>query len=301
MPRPLWMYTLAHLARVALQRGLWSSGFKRRKCGCLEYWVREPTLGSNQVARRPIVLAHGIGIGASTYAPAVGYLVDLFGHESAIILPEFEFISTRITFEHPSSTAIVDALSQMVQIHSPDRTATFVGSSFGTIFVTWMIKRAPACVAAAFLADPVVFLLHSPELCRTVAYPRLDSAGAVLQNYFLVGELGIASTIHRHFWWFENVLWIEDIPEQLHGSVVVALGSNDFLVPAAAIQRYLSRRPDVVRLLYVEGGEHVQWLGMFDWARDQALDMFLQIHNNEGSEAKMGSQQGSQKDLDLES
>ena len=59
--------------------------------------------------------------------------------------------------------------------------ATFVGSSFGTIFLSWMLQRKPDIVAAAVLSDPVVFLLHHPSVCRHAAYPDINGPGALLQ------------------------------------------------------------------------------------------------------------------------
>ena len=33
----------------------------------------------------------------------------------------------------------------------------------------------------------------------------------------VASELHIANTLHRHFWWYESVLWLEDLPARLRG------------------------------------------------------------------------------------
>ena len=120
----------------------------------------------------------------------------------------------------------------------------------------------------------------------------------MLQRYCLVGELGAATTIMRHFWWHRNVLWLDDIPDRLKGRMVVAMGSKDFVAPADAVMRYLSLDSRVRTLLARGGqpsccllealhscmgdallaGEHVQWAGQSEQARNRALKMFAEIH-----------------------
>ena len=151
-----------------------------------------------------------------------------------------------------------------------------------------MINQCPQLVGSAFISDPVVFLLHWPDICRNVAYPDLTNCGKVLQRYCLVGELGAATTIMRHFWWHRNVLWLDDIPDRLKGRMVVAMGSKDFVAPADAVMRYLSLDSRVRTLLARGGqpsccllealhscmgdallaGEHVQWAGQSEQARN---------------------------------
>ena len=33
----------------------------------------------------------------------------------------------------------------------------------------------------------------------------------------VASELHIANTLHRHFWWYESVLWLEGLPARLRG------------------------------------------------------------------------------------
>jgi len=290
--RPLLLYTAVAAARLCMQQQLRLQGFKKRECGGIQYWQRDPDRQQGSSWHRPIVLLHGLGIGACSYAPVAAEMVRRYGQSSALILPEFDFIATSLVLRVPSSDQIVAALEQMVRLAcGADRKAeaTFVGSSFGTIFLSWMLQRKPDLVAAAVLSDPVVFLLHHPSVCRHAAYPDINGPGAVLQRYFLIGEIGIALTIHRHFWWFENTLWLEQLPQRLleNKAVVVMLGSLDFLVPSAAVRRYLE--PSDVQLLYVEGGDHVQWI-QSGWARARAIELFEAVHLADQREVHVMSQ-----------
>ena len=57
--------------------------------------------------------------------------------------------------------------------------ATFVGHSLGSVYLSWVIRLRPNLVASAVFVDPIVFLLHHHKVRRASApsatYPRLHS------------------------------------------------------------------------------------------------------------------------------
>lgn len=50
-------------------------------------------------------------------------------------------------------------------------------------------------------------------------------------------------TLTRNFWWWENILWDDDILRHPHlrGRVCVFLSERDFIIPSPQVQRYLAR------------------------------------------------------------
>ena len=124
-----------------MQQQLRLQGFKKRECGGIRYWQRDPDRQQGSSWHRPIVLLHGLGIGACSYAPVVyriptcarmlhkqlfqhinrtvqvaAEMVRRYGQSSALILPEFDFIATSLVLRVPSSDQIVAALEQMVRL-----------------------------------------------------------------------------------------------------------------------------------------------------------------------------------------
>jgi hypothetical protein len=49
-------------------------------------------------------------------------------------------------------------------------------------------------------------------------------------------EITIAYTLRRNFWWYKNILWLEDIPSSV--GVHVSLAGNDEVACAHTIQNY---------------------------------------------------------------
>ena len=50
-------------------------------------------------------------------------------------------------------------------------------------------------------------------------------------------EVTVAHTLHRHFWWYNNILWLEDIPKSI--GIVVALSGRDEILNPTAIAEYV--------------------------------------------------------------
>lgn len=50
-------------------------------------------------------------------------------------------------------------------------------------------------------------------------------------------EVTVAHALHRHFWWYNNIFWLEDIPKTI--GVVVALSGRDEILNPSAIAEYV--------------------------------------------------------------
>jgi hypothetical protein len=83
--------------------------------------------------------------------------------------------------------------------------------------------------------DPVSVGLQEPDVCYNFLYKPIDLSSTAIEiffKYFVAGELGIAHVLHRHFWWYKNTLWPEDIPSHLRNRerCKVLLGGADHVV-----------------------------------------------------------------------
>jgi len=253
----------------------------------MHFWLR-PAHG--QACHRPLVFLHGVGLGQGLSSALTPIMIELFGEQAPLVLPEYDAISMKPGHIPPSSADVVAAIADMVDqawgSQQPSvRDATFVSHSWGSIQLSWLIKSAPNRVGAALMLDPVVFLLHLPGVCRDFAYmDRLSQPVDILKKYCAAQEIGLALSIHRHFVWHENELFIEDIPPRLleRRLVRTVLASNDSFVPANSVHSYLTAHmSDPLRSVdswLIEGYDHVEWT-MAPGALDRVLKMLTEMHH----------------------
>eukprot|EP00913_Durusdinium_trenchii_P006896 g6487.t1 len=135
--------------------------------------------------------------------------------------------------------------------------AHFVGHSFGSIVVAWMCRNAKETVSVATFLDPVCFLLIKPDVCYNFMYREPQTATQLLMHYFVARELYIAHSLSRNFFWYQNLLW----PEELQVPCMVMLSGEDSIVPAHSVRRFLTgwiqqRGGDAFRLLWFPSMGH---------------------------------------------
>lgn len=296
---PLPMYLMAVMVRFLGGHALQGLGFEHKvvlTAGSeVRYWIRRASGGaSNQ--RRPLCFLHGVGVGQATSAAAMPVILEEFGYESTIVLPEYDAISMVPGAVPPTSEAMVAAIGLMLDdawegagdptTMTAARDATFISHSWGSIQLSWLLKKTPERVGAALFLDPIVFLLHLPNVCYSFAYRTAWWwAPSVLKQYIVASELGLANAIHRHFIWHENALYLEDLPSRLvdEGQVRVVMGSEDSLVPADKVHEYLTQWDESlkVKTLLVPGFDHVQWAASRG-AIQEVLQMLRVMHQNGG-------------------
>jgi hypothetical protein len=240
-------YGAAGLGSVALRQ----LGFARLNVGALNYWHRPADSRLDDVPPgRTIVLLHGIGLGLTPY---VIFLRKVLSQHSncAILLPEFPHISQQCfeVTDPPSSEHTASAIRTMMERHASiadgDRVlgATFIAHSFGSVVFAWLLaaqhrslgRDTPGLVDAVLFLDPVSVGLQEPDVCYNFLYKPIDLSSTAIEiffKYFVAGELGIAHVLHRHFWWYKNTLWPEDIPSHLRNRerCKVLLGGADHVV-----------------------------------------------------------------------
>mmetsp|Transcript_3169 Transcript_3169/g.7425 ORF Transcript_3169/g.7425 Transcript_3169/m.7425 type:complete len:1296 (-) Transcript_3169:261-4148(-) len=122
--------------------------------------------------------------------------------------------------------------------------AHFIGHSFGTFVMSWVIRRRPDLVAYATFVDPVCFRLFSPDLAYNMVYrepPTWIQAGI---QYGVARELHVAQSLRRRLFWQQWILW----PEKLKFPTNVVLSGLDSMIPAHSIRTHLVAINELRRL-----------------------------------------------------
>jgi len=235
IPRPLVSYLVTgvfmpYLATLILK---WK-GYVFYKHGDVLLYVSDL---HQQTEEPPIVFIHGIGAGLIIYLP---FLLHLHSHPNRrnrrIILVSMPYISMRF----PSTRGIPSRKSFLVSFNAlcsqlNVKSATFVGHSYGTVTLSWILGQHPDLVDSAVFIDPVCFELSEPDIIYNFFYRSPRALAEIFTWYFVRVELGIAYFIGRHFWWFENILFAEQLPERS----CVFISGSDHVVNSNSVREYL--------------------------------------------------------------
>lgn len=216
----------------------------------LGYWFRPSsakTCGKEKM--NPLVFVHGVG-GAVFYYQLIERLMEKIENEDnpPIFLFDLPFVSLCMSDHIPSQidqvVSICDTLDHTVGY---DAKATFVGHSYGSIVLSWMVQNKPERVANCVFLDPVCFQIHMKDILFNFHMCRVDrerQLGKPWTNPASVqGLINLAGTeMHtnnamlRHFSWEANALW----PQELVKSGIsahVLLSENDEIVPSEKVQQ----------------------------------------------------------------
>lgn len=184
---------------------------------------------------RPIVLAHGLGVGLIVYLPLIMLLPKDVGILAIEILP----ISSRITSPLPLAIDMQREFGDIIT-QQDLKDFVFVGHSYGT-FLTNQYLKSPLLASrmhSMVLLDPVALLLHLPDVAYNFTKRTPITAGDWELWYAARSEPNIAFTLGRCFCWREHVIWREEL---LSRKTTVILGEKDIIVPAPSVTSYLTR------------------------------------------------------------
>jgi pimeloyl-ACP methyl ester carboxylesterase len=116
-------------------------------------------------------------------------------------------------------------------------------------------------IAATLLIDPIPFLLHYPAVAYNFVYRQPCHANERQLWYFASRDADTARALSRHFFWFECILFREDVLGATSGResrstsagnqgkkrpmpVTVSLAGRDQIVDARAVRAYLTGSKD---------------------------------------------------------
>jgi len=247
----------------------------------IPYWYRP----HRSRTKLPILFFHGIGIGLLPYVP---FFRELAAQDPdvGILAVEILPISMHITETPLVRDAMCDAITRILNAHGLRR-IVLAGHSYGTAISAFLLRRQwgsvdkplplPASpmqgtnhvtncahdgdgdggnlIAATLLMDPIPFLLHYPAVAYNFVYREPRRANEWQLWYFASRDADIARALSRHFFWFESVLFREDVlrsagPNDEGGReavsthkpmpVTVMLAGRDQIVDAPAVRAYLT-------------------------------------------------------------
>ncbi|KAJ3212108.1 hypothetical protein HDU67_004066 [Dinochytrium kinnereticum] len=149
--------------------------------GKFTYWTSPAIGGTYAKSEDPIFFVHGIGI------------VQL-ADEVPTMLETFK---------------AVDDIYKKLRI----KKAVWIGHSLGTVVCSWMCKRRPDLISQVIFIDPIVFALFEPDVAFNFLYRNPGNGFQLLMWFLASQELYIAHSLRRHFWWYQAILFPEDLPE----------------------------------------------------------------------------------------
>ena len=235
--RPLLIYILHGVKNIFQDMSLRALGFQQRRLGTVNYWYRPSSEGAN--GYEPMtsnVYFHGITTGWGGYVELVRQTSDFFKKNRTIFLFDMECIKINsLHFKMPTSEYYATAVKKVLDRHSIDQVNVF-GHSFGTITAGWFVKSYSEYVSHVTLIDPVSLLLAHPETAFNFLYREPNTFIEWCIYLVAAQEITIAYTLRRNFWWYKNILWLEDIPSSV--GVHVSLAGNDEVACAHTIQNY---------------------------------------------------------------
>jgi len=136
---------------------------------------------------------------------------------------------------------------------------TMISHSNGSFAHAWMLKAYPSMVTRSCFIDPVTFCSWEGDLCYNFVYRPCRTGMELVIKYFVGTELGVANYLQRHFDWYANSLWYEEIPNARDSSkTMFFLGGKDDIVNAQRVKRYLTSHGIRKGLWYDPNGRHGQ-------------------------------------------
>jgi len=219
--------------------------FKRHAQGTLVYWYRP---GHGDPSCPPLVFVHGLGVGVMPYKSTIEKfcaLADKRGTESglagrAIYVVELQVVSMRLAPSELHRDDFVADMRGALGKFNHRNGAVFAGHSYGSFTLTWLVHRAPDVVKGLALLDPACVLLHLPSVLCNILYRGANNSFDKLLNYVVREELFFNAHARRHFFWFANALFFEDIATERVPTFIV-LSELDEIIPVKKTLDYVKQ------------------------------------------------------------
>ncbi len=246
--RPLAAYAAAEGAALAAGACLLAAGFRRRRAGRFVYWALPPRAPAADRAANPappIVLLHGVGLGALPYVSLARRLAAAAPAAPLAVL-ELPAAALRAGALPPpgwdAAAAAAVAAGRALGSEAAGG-ACLVGHSYGSFAAARAALLHPRDVHSLALLDPVCLLTCHPQLIRSFLYPELAAAAAAagprgpppsLKSRALgalralcARDLAIAGAFCRDLAWPDLQLWPEDLEELWRGRGGAGGGGGD--------------------------------------------------------------------------
>lgn len=244
--RPLIFYIVTDtLLNSILARSVFHwRNYEFVQVGSLSFWTYHDSNSNpeDEEEEDPIIFFHGIGAGLLMYQPFLARIHQQFSHRRRIILISMRCICMRYPSlnDIPNMSQTVSSMKLIFERYRIKK-AIFIGHSYGTACLSWIVKGCPEYISRLIFVDPICFALFEPYVVYNFVYRIPYKLGHLYMYYFVCRELGISYVISRHFWWTQNNLFLEQIPSKTNTNLrtFVLLSSRDCIVNVDLVKDYL--------------------------------------------------------------
>mmetsp|Transcript_183 Transcript_183/g.482 ORF Transcript_183/g.482 Transcript_183/m.482 type:complete len:541 (-) Transcript_183:158-1780(-) len=229
--RPLLFYLAVWFQNVFSYGVIEQLGYKCYHAGPTRYWFRPGAPGTKA---QPVVFLHGIGVGISQNLP----LLRKLHKDREVYLVELPWVCLRLGETPPAPDEFVRTIELMLSNHGRwDTGACFIGHSYGTCAIAWVLRTRPQLVKSMILIEPVCLLLFSYHVCYNFLYNSNNKLWGRTAMWLAGSEMSVAHALTRHFWWQSNTLLMQHFPE--YSSIF--LSADDFIIPSREIRCWLQQ------------------------------------------------------------
>ncbi|KAF2807470.1 uncharacterized protein BDZ99DRAFT_392753 [Mytilinidion resinicola] len=228
--------SLVHCVSIFPPRPQTFIASRRSPAKDLTYWYRPHTSRKES----PILFLHGIGVGLYPYVRFLNELNQGRGDEDGkigILAVEILPVSSRITPAILGKEGMCQRLRAILRHHGVEK-FVLVSHSYGSVIAAYLLKTPGLAsqIVSVILVDPVSILLHQPDVAYNFTFRKPKFANEWLIWYFGSKDMGVAYTLSRQFFWFESILWKEDLMER---HTTVFLSGKDLIVNTPQVRTYL--------------------------------------------------------------
>jgi pimeloyl-ACP methyl ester carboxylesterase len=186
----------------------------------------------------PLFIVHGVGAGLISYSLFVSRLRQR-DPDRTIVCVTLPHVSMKLEEHVPSADQVVKTMDKIYRKMGIEK-ASWVGHSLGTTWVSWMCKKRPEMVQQSIFIDPVCFALWEGSVANNFVYrnPLFATVTDVLMYYFASKELFISHTLSRHFVWFDNEIFQEQVDK---ANTHVFVSEKDTIIDPKHTIKYLKQ------------------------------------------------------------
>lgn len=234
--KPLIIYLGIGVFKMAGYFAMVKAGFCRHRMSNfrINYWTLDPQ--DPDPSQLPIFFVHGVGIGLSMYAKMV-FTMKRMHPRRKILLLEVPYVSLSPTADIPFMNETLQAIDEILEKHEIS-CCSWLAHSFGSVIVSWVAKSRPHYVDKLSLADPVCFQLWDSSLASALLYTKPRSFIHHVCQFFVVQDPIVVHAVARSFWWYQNILF----PEDMDYPTWIYYSRYDYIIDAPSVYSYLEDR-----------------------------------------------------------